>query len=277
MKGILFTVSTAFVSLTMLSFLILLSHSSLTEQDSATRIAVFNRMQDEVEYISRELLGIMKAFNVTAFADKNIASVTEDIPFPNAGKFQRSLDNWKNFTQSNSGFNLSLDFATLKNNLVFLINKQVEYTHTNGVSGNKITVEQASSVANYSVYILAKSDGTISFDWGDIKAGQQNFTITVRTNNNVKTDSKKLDFSKGTDLTVKVNPPSGGAKEIDITVGNGADHGFLKVDDKDQLPITLTVNITINTTADIGIGLADNINIRSDVYNISRATPAKIA
>lgn len=277
MKGILFTVSTAFVGLTILSLLALLSHSSLTEQGSATRIVVFNRMQDEVEYISRELSGIMKAFNVTAFADKNTASITEDIPFSTAGKFQTRLDSWKKFTESNSGFNLSLDLANLKNNLLFLINNRVEYTHTNGVSGNKITVEQASSVANYSVYILAKSGGTISFDWDDIKAGQQNFTITVRTNNNVKTDSKKLDFSKGTDLTVKVNPPSGGDKEIDITIGKGADHGFLKVDDKDQLPITLTVNITINTTAAISIGLADNINIRSDLYNISRATPAKIA
>ena len=272
-KGILFSVSVAIIGLSLLAMVILISNSGFQEQNSISRIAVFNRMQDEVEYISRELISIINIFNITVSVNGNTVSITEDNPFPNTDRFELSMDNWKNFTESNSGFSLNVDVTDIKDKVPLIINNQVEYTHTNGVSGVKITVENASLVANYSVFILVKANGTVSFDWDDTNPGSQNFTLTVKSNTNQNTTSKLLDFSKGNELEVNI-----GSNQIEISVGKGSDTGFFKMDNQDQLPITLTTNITINTTGEVKVTLPDSIiNITSSLYNISRVTTVKVA
>ena len=273
MRGVLFSVSVVILGLSLLAFVVLISNFGHQEQASASRLVVFNRMQDEVEYVSRELISILNIFNISVTVNGKTVSITEDNPFPNRERFEISMDNWKTFTESNSDFSLNLDVADIKNTLPLIINDQVEYTHTNGVSGNKITVENASLVANYSVFVLVKANGTIDFDWDEVNPGNQNFTLTVKTNTNQNTTSKNLDFSKGNELKVDI-----GSSEIEIGIGKGSDTGFFKLDNKDQLPITIITNITLNTTGEVKVALPTGIiNITSSLYNINRVTEPKIS
>ncbi len=270
MKGLLFSASVTILGLSLLAFVILISNSGYQDQGAVSRFVVFNRMQDEVEYVSRELVSIINIFNITVSVSGNTVSISEDNPFPNRNRFEILMDDWKSFTESNSDFSLIVDVDDIKSRLPLTINDQVQYTHTNGVSGNKITVENASLVANYSVFILVKAAGSVNFNWGSTNPGNQNFTLTVKTNTNQNTTSKNLDFSKGNDLEVSV-----GSSEIEISVGKGSDTGFFKMDNTDQLPITLITNITLNTTGEVKVTLPTGIiNITSSLYNISRvATP----
>ncbi len=277
MKGIFFSVMIVVLGLVLLSSAVLISLSGFREQDIVSRIVVFNRMQDEIEYISREMTTIMNIFNITAIVDGKTVSITENNPFPNVRGFELDMENWKNFTESNSDFTLTLDITEAKNTLPLKINNKVEYRHTNGLSGNKVTVENASVVNNYTVFILVNSDGNIKFDWGSIQAGSQNFTLIVKTNTKTDSTSKLLNFSKGSDLEVEIKLPSGGDKIIDLAIGKGADPGFLKIDNKDRLATIITTNITLDTTEEIEVTLpGSTINIRSNQYNISRVGAVKV-
>lgn len=276
MKAILFSISVVILGLALLSTVILISRSGFQEQNIVSRVVVFNRMQDEIEYVSRELISIINIFNITVSVNGNTVSITEDNPFPNRERFEILMDNWKEFTESNSDFNLTVNVDDIKNTLPLKINDQVEYRHTNGVSGVKITVENASLVANYTVLIIVKQNGNITFDWGSTNPGNQNFTLTVKTNDKINTTSKKLDFSKGNELDVNIKTLAGGTKTIDIGIGKGTDTGFFKMDNQDKLNITLVTNITLNT-GDVKVTLPDSIiNITSSLYNISRVTTVKV-
>src|SRR3989338_9964047 len=129
-RGILFSVSVAIIGLSLLATIILISNSGFQEQNSISRIVVFNRMQDEVEYISRELISIMNIFNITVVVNSNTVSITEDNHFPNVGRFKINMDNWKNFTESNSDFSAKVDVTDIENTLPLKINNQVENKHT---------------------------------------------------------------------------------------------------------------------------------------------------
>jgi len=272
-KGVFFSLTIVIVGLLLLTLVVVIHHKNLEEQSSISRAVLFNRMQDEVTYVSRELISILNIFNITVSVYNNTVSVTENLPFPDVGRFQTSMQNWKTFTESNSDFNLTVDVAEISNTLPLIINDQVQYKHTNGVSGVKITVENASLVASYSVFILAKVNGSVTFDWETIQAGNQNFTLKVQSNTNTNTTSKLLNFSKGSDLNVNI-----GSNKIDIGIGKGADPGFFKVDDEDQLNLTLTTNITLNTTGEVKVSLPNSIiNITSNQYNISRLTTVVVA
>jgi len=273
MRGFIFSLGITIIGLVLILLAVTVSNSYSIESSLLARELVFHRMQDEVEYVSRELVSITNIFNLSVSVNEKVVSVTEDMPFPNRERFEIDMGKWRDFVENRSDFNLSVDITDISNTLPLIINDEVEYKHTNGVSGNKITVEQANIVESYSVYALVKSEGSVSFDWGDISEGDQNFTLTVQTNSESSTTSKLLDFSKGNEMEITITPSEGSESEIDIGIGKGNDDGFFKFDNKNQLPITLTTNITINTTEEVWVNFPRGIiNIRSDLYNIVRVT-----
>ncbi len=273
MKGMFFTLGITLMALVLLTLVVLVNHSVTESQPAVSEMVIFNRMQDEIEYTSRELISIVNLFNITVSVDGNTVSIQEDLPFPNVGRFQTNMQDWKTFTETNSNFNLDLDVTDISNTLPLVINDQVEYRHTNGLSGNKIEVGNASLVESYSIEILVQGDGNVTFGWNEIESGDQNFTLTVKTNNQTNSTSQSLDFSKGSELDVEI-----GGSEINIGIGKGSDAGFLKVDNEDQLTLTLTTNITLNTAGDVKVSFPDSIiNISSSQYNISRVTTARVA
>lgn len=276
MKGVFYSLTILIVGLVLLSLVVIISQKNLDDQKSITRIVVANRMQDEITYISRELISIINLFNITVVVDGQTVSITEYLPFPNKNRFETDLTNWKTFTESNSDFNLTVDVTDISNTLPLIINNQVEYKHTNGVSGNKITVENASPVLSYSLNMEIHADGNISVKWDDKESGIQRFSLSITTNNDSFSDSWMLDFSKGNELEIDIDPGSGHSSKIETQVGKGNDKGFFKVDNKDKLPMILTTNITLNTTS-VTVNFPNSIiNIQSPQYNISRITTAII-
>lgn len=272
MRGLVFSLSMVLTGTLLLTTFLVLSQNNLLERGDMTKMVISNRLQDEFEYVSRGLELIMKSHNLNVTLDGNKVSVVEELPFPKLSNFTENINNWKTFTENYTDFKLVLKTSDLTNNLPLKINDQVEYQHTNGLSGNKITIENASIILNYSINIDIKANGNITADWDEKHSGSQAFSIFIKTNNDTFSDAENLDFKKANELDIKI-----GNKDIEIQVGKGSDEGFFKIDNQDRLPMILTINMTINSTEPISVGLPDStINIESDQYNISRSDKSSL-
>lgn len=267
MKGILFTACLTILALVVLTASFIFHLQGIKEQENVARLAVFDRMLDEFVSTENGYKNILKFSNVSITIENNTVSFSEPLPYPHPEIFNSSLENWKEFVEANSDFDLILDITGI-GALPFNING-AKYYHHRDFGDNKIIIENASSVIAYSIKLTTNISGAITAQWTSHISGPNAFNITVETTNDSYFNATWLNFTRGSTLEIDIT--DGQHYDINIQIGKGSDYGYLSVVDDDLLPLNCTINVTLDY--EIDMSSAPGLNITDSLYNINRFSP----
>ncbi len=265
MKGILFSVAILLFAVSVFSAAFLVFQWGMVGFLDSARISLFDRIHDEFVSIQSGIGNIIRNYDTNITVANNTISLTENLPYAYSEETNNMLNNWETFVEERSGFDTDLSISDI-NSMPIYINT-VKYIHHSDYGANKIEVENGSAVQAYSIEITYSGSGKITAKWEDTNPGDNSFYISVETSSDSYTSSKNLDFSKGNSLNIEID--NGTEYDIAIQIGKGRDPGYLRVDDGDRLPTTVTTNI-IFAQAVTTVSTENYIRISENTFNVTK-------
>lgn len=270
MRGVLFTACLTILALVVLTTSFLFHQQGMEEQGSIARLALFDRMADEVAAVENGFKEILKTAGLEISIEGNVVSISEPMPNPNFDNFNDYEINWKDFVENNSDFSLTLEGDFTADPSLIIQPGGIEYTHTGALGGDTIEVWNTSSIIAYVIDITIDINEDVSTGWSPLHIGTDiNFTIYIHANNEIFI-SELIDSNQISTLVIHIP----GKAPIQVKVGKPAD---IRIGGAGEVNATVVTSMTINTTETLSIALFEqSINITESQYNISRVSPVGI-